>query len=155
MIDALKALFEMPRQESVEAHEHRLHVAVAAMLIETSRADFIQDAGEEEAMGKLLRSSLGLSEDEVQLLMVSATDRVDVATSLYEFTRTINDHYSAEQKVQMIGAMWMVAYADGDLNKYEEALIRRVADLTYVPHHDYIRCKLEAKDQLESSPREP
>jgi uncharacterized tellurite resistance protein B-like protein len=150
MIDALKALFVVPRQESEEACEHRLHTAVAAMLIETSRADFKQDAEEEAAMGELLRSSLGLSQDEVRALMVSASDRVDVATSLYEFTRTINDYSSAEQKVQMIRAMWMVAYADGDLNKYEEALIRQVADLTYVPHHDYIRCKLAAKEQLEA-----
>ena len=77
--------------------------------------------------------------------MVAATERVDVSTSLYEFTRVINDHYSAEQKVQLVGAMWSVAYADGDLDKYEEALIRQVAELTYVPHQDYIRCKLAAQ----------
>jgi uncharacterized tellurite resistance protein B-like protein len=69
---------------------------------------------------------------------------VDEATSLYEFTRIINDHYSAQQKVQLIGAMWAVAFADGNLDKYEEALIRQVAELTYVPHQDYIRCKLAA-----------
>ena len=39
---------------------------------------------------------------------------------------------------------WAVAYADGNLDKYEEALIRQVAELTYVPHQDYIRCKLDA-----------
>ena len=35
--------------------------------------------------------------------------------------------------------------ADGRLDKYEEHLIRQVAELTYVPHQDYIRCKLDAK----------
>jgi uncharacterized tellurite resistance protein B-like protein len=35
-----------------------------------------------------------------------------------------------------------VAYADGDLDKYEEHLIRRVAELIYVPHEEYIRAKL-------------
>jgi uncharacterized tellurite resistance protein B-like protein len=40
--------------------------------------------------------------------------------------------------------MWAVAFADGNLDKYEEALIRQVAELTYVPHQDYIRCKLAA-----------
>ncbi|PLW69342.1 TerB family tellurite resistance protein [Pseudohalioglobus lutimaris] len=146
MIDALKALFEMPRQESATEREHRLHMAVAAMLIETSRADCTQSAEEEQAMAELLHGSLGLSENEVYSLIKTASERVDVATSLYEFTRTINDYYTAEQKVEMIGAMWKVAYADGDLDKYEEALIRQVADLTYVPHSDYIRCKLVARD---------
>jgi uncharacterized tellurite resistance protein B-like protein len=144
MINTLKALFEMPQRESEEVLQHRLRVAAAAMLIETARADFTQDAEEQAAMEALLRSSLGLSDDEVHALMVDATERVDVSTSLYEFTRVINDHYSAEQKLQLVGAMWSVAYADGDLDKYEEALIRQVAELTYVPHQDYIRCKLAA-----------
>ena len=145
MISTLKALFEMPKRESEEVLQHRLNVAAAAMLIETARADFTQDADEQEAMAALLSRSLGLGDEEVQSLMAAATERVDVATSLYEFTRVINDHYNAEQKVQLIGAMWAVAYADGDLDKYEEALIRRVAELTYVPHADYIRSKLAAE----------
>lgn len=145
MISTLKALFEMPQRESEEALLHRLNVAAAAMLIETARADFTQDAEEQAAMEALLRSSLGLTDEEVSTLMTAATERVDVSTSLYEFTRIINDHYSAAQKIQLIGAMWMVAYADGDLDKYEEALIRQVAELTYVPHQDYIRCKLSAE----------
>jgi uncharacterized tellurite resistance protein B-like protein len=120
------------------------HVAAAAMLIETARADFTQDEDEQAAMKTLLSGSLGLPATEVQELMETASNRVDEATSLYEFTRIINDHYSAQQKVQLIGAMWAVAFADGNLDKYEEALIRQVAELTYVPHQDYIRCKLAA-----------
>ena len=77
-------------------------------------------------------------------MIEQASDRVDESTSLYEFTRVINDHYSAEQKLQLVSCMWQVAYADGNLDKYEEHLIRRVAELTYVPHQDYIRVKLEA-----------
>ena len=144
MIGALKALFELPERESEESKRHRLHVAAAAMLIETARADFTQDEDEQAAMKTLLSRSLGLPATKVQELMEAASNRVDEATSLYEFTRVINDHYSAEQKVQLIGAMWAVAYADGNLDKYEEALIRQVAELTYVPHQDYIRCKLKA-----------
>jgi len=42
--------------------------------------------------------------------------------------------------------MWAVAYANGNLDKYEEHLIRRVAELTYVAHEDYIRAKLDAQN---------
>ena len=81
----------------------------------------------------------------------AATERkraaqVDESTSLYEFTRVINDHYTPQQKQQLIYAMWTVAYADGDIDKYEEHLIRQVAELTYVAHEDYIRAKLRARD---------
>ena len=136
MIGALKALFELPAGDSAESRQRRLHLAAAALLIETARADFTQDASEEAALKQLLCSSLQLEQDQV----------LDQATSLYDFTRVINDHYSADQKLQLISAMWAVAYADGNLDKYEEHLIRQVAELTYVPHQDYIRSKLDAAD---------
>ena len=145
MIDALKKLFEPPARESVAAQHHRLRLAAAALLIETARADFSEDEAEQVALRGLLCSSLGLEHDEVARLIEQASNRLDQSTSLYEFTQVINDHYSAAQKLQLISAMWGVAYADGELDKYEEHLIRQVAELTFVPHQDYIRVKLEAR----------
>ena len=146
MISALKALFDKPAKDSEELQQHRLRLVAAALLIETARADFTQDAEEQAAMEQLLSSSLQLDKQQVHKLVVAAENKVDDATSLYEFTREINDHYSPDQKIQLIKAMWTVAYADGKLGKYEEHLIRQVADLIYVPHQDYIRSKLAAKE---------
>lgn len=145
MITALKSLFILPAGDTPEEHRHRVHLASAALLIETARADFTQDAEEEAALEDLLCASLSLSRDEVHALVEQAAKRVDAATSLYEFTRVINDHYQPTEKLELIAAMWRVAYADGNLDKYEEHLIRQVAELTYVPHQDYIRSKLEAR----------
>ncbi len=144
MIRALKSLFEVSPRESEEERRHRQQLAAAALLIETARADFTEDSSERAALARLLSNTLQLSADEVEELVAAASSRVDRATSLYEFTRVINDHYSAEQKLQLVADMWAVAYADGNLDKYEEHLIRQVAELTYVPHQDYIRTKLAA-----------
>ena len=146
MIKALKALFEVPAQETPEQRHHRMQLAAAALLIETARADFNQGAEEEAALATLLSNSLRLDANEVQELISQAAAQVDESTSLYEFTRVINDHYTPQQKQQLIYAMWTVAYADGDIDKYEEHLIRQVAELTYVAHEDYIRAKLRARD---------
>ena len=145
MIAALRKLFEVPAQESEEDRQQRMRLAAAALLIETARADFTQEASEQAALEQLLSSSLQLEPAAVRELLEAASSRLDESTSLYEFTRVINDYYSAAQKLELIGAMWRVAYADGDLDKYEEYLIRQVAELTYVPHGDYIRAKLEAR----------
>ena len=145
MIDTLRALFETPARETREALRHRLQLASAALLIETARADFTQDGDEEAAMEKLLHNSLMLPATEIQELMRQATDKADEATSLYEFTRLINDHYLEEEKLQLIHNMWVVAWADGNIDKYEEHLIRRVAELIYVSHQEFIRGKLAAK----------
>ena len=146
MIKALKALFEVPAEETPEQRQHRMQLAAAALLIETARADFNQGAEEEAALASLLSKRLRLDASEVQELINQATAQVDESTSLYEFTRVINDHYTPQQKQQLIYAMWTVAYADGDIDKYEEHLIRQVAELTYVAHEDYIRAKLRARD---------
>ena len=146
MIKALKALFEVPAEETPEQRQHRMQLAAAALLIETARADFNQGAEEEAALATLLSKSLRLDASEVQKLINQATAQVDESTSLYEFTRVINDHYTPQQKQQLIYAMGTVAYADGDIDKYEEHLIRQVAELTYVAHEDYIRAKLRARD---------
>jgi uncharacterized tellurite resistance protein B-like protein len=154
MIRALKALFEPPLHgvEDEQSRKHRTQLAAAALLIETARADFTQSAEEEAAMESLLCNALELEPTEVHELIEQASSRVDEATSLYEFTRVINDHYSEGEKLQLVANMWAVAYTDGDLDKYEEHLIRRVAELTYVPHQDYIRAKLSARERAGVQP---
>ena len=145
MINTFRKLFETPARETGAEREHRQRLAAAALLIETARADFSEDGVEEAVLTTLLCETLGLDAAQVSELLVQASAQLDEAASLYDFTRVINDHYSAAQKLELITNMWRVAYADGRLDKYEEYLIRQVAELTYVPHSDYIRAKLVAK----------
>jgi uncharacterized tellurite resistance protein B-like protein len=42
--------------------------------------------------------------------------------------------------------MWQVAYADADLSAHEQHVVRKIADLLYVPHAAYIAAKLRARD---------
>ncbi|HEY6131063.1 MAG TPA: TerB family tellurite resistance protein [Halioglobus sp.] len=145
MIQVLKAIFERPRKSGEASELHDIRLAAAALLVEAARADFIQDAAEIARLTQLLNTSLHLGQDEIHQLILAAQERVEVATSLYEFTRVINDHCSATHKRLLISAMWAVAYADGNVDKYEEHLIRQVAQLLFVTHSDYIQCKLAAQ----------
>jgi len=146
MIQVFKALFEQRPRASAETQQHNLRLAAAALLVETARADFSQDATELTKLTQLLSTALQLGRDEVNELVVAAQQRVEAATSLYEFTQVINAQCDADQKLQLVSAMWLVAYADGNLDKYEEHLIRQIAELTYVSHRDYIQCKLAAQN---------
>jgi uncharacterized tellurite resistance protein B-like protein len=146
MIHVFKALFEQAPQESEESKQRTLRLAAAALLVETARADFTECDTEINKLSQLLTSALKLHQSEVDDLVKQAQKRVEDATSLYEFTKVINASCTLEQKVQLISSMWAVAYADGDIDKYEEHLIRNVADLIYVPHSNYIHCKLSAQN---------
>ena len=145
MIKSLKALLQTPPSDDEETQRRSIRLAAAVLLVETARADFTEDITEMNKLTDLLKSSLQLRDDEVHDLVTAAKERVEESTSLFDFTRIINDHYNAEQKLELIRAMWAVAYADGNLSKYEEHLIRQVADLTYVTHSDYIHCKVTAQ----------
>jgi len=146
MIRRLKALFADSPQQSVESDKRNVRLAAAALLVETARADFTESDVEMKKLTQLLTTALELEAAEVRELVDAAQERVEDATSLYEFTRVINESCTLERKLQLISAMWTVAYADGDIDKYEEHLIRNVADLIYVPHSNYIHCKLAAQN---------
>ena len=122
----------------------RRQVAAAALLFAVARADHVQDAREETTMRSTLQGTFGLSDKELEELLVIASKEVSDASSDYPFTREINDSFSDVEKSGLVKEMWRVAYADGNVHKYEEHLIRKVAVLIYVPHSEFIRTKLEA-----------
>ena len=150
MIRAFQRLFESTvaaaaRGPAADEREHGYHVATAALLVEMMRADYEVRPGEREAVLRALGAAFDdLSADETRDLLARAEERADDATSLYEFTRFINDQLDHEQKAHVVELLWRVAYADGDLDKYEEHLVRRIADLIHVPHSVFIRMKHRA-----------
>jgi uncharacterized tellurite resistance protein B-like protein len=78
----------------------------------------------------------------------AASARADAAVSLHEFTRLLNDALAPTDKQRVIGLLWRVAFADGTLDRYEDHLVRKVADLLYVPHAEFIRAKLAVQAEL-------
>ena len=68
--------------------------------------------------------------------------------------RRLNEELSRKEKVDIVGMLWRVAYADGHLDKYEEHLVRKAADLLYVPHRHFIRAKhASERDRPRDPPR--
>jgi uncharacterized tellurite resistance protein B-like protein len=149
MIGKLKALFEQIGAKNKDASitsPISKNLITAALMIEVMQADFSLDERERQAFISVLKLSFDLDENEVIELEELAHAKVEEATSLYEFTRQINDNFSAGEKLELIKNMWRVAFADGEIDRYEDGVIRRVAELIYVAHSDFIRMKLEVKN---------
>ena len=66
------------------------------------------------------------------------------STDYFQFTSLINGAYSPEQKIRLIELLWRIAYANESLHRYEEHLVRKVADLLHVPHSAFIAAKHRA-----------
>jgi len=142
MLDKIKQFFATDLDLHSGNPEEKLQLAAAALLIELSRADFSTDAEELKTIENALAKTFSLDSDKLTEIISLAHEEAKTSTSLYEFTRLINDNYSPEQKYQLILNMWQVAIADGEISKYEDHLIRKVAELTYVSHSDFIKAKL-------------
>ena len=147
MFRAFQRMFESTVVAAAHApaaddREHGYHVATAALLVEVMRADYEVRSEERDAVLRALEAAFDdLSPDETRELLERAEERADDATSLYEFTQHVNRQLDHEQKAHVVELLWRVAYADGDLDKYEEHLVRRIADLIHVPHSVFIRMK--------------
>ena len=151
MLDSIKSFFESRLATDEEQQEHHLlpaaDLASAALLIEVMRSDDQLDDRESAEFLRVLQECLGISRDDLEKLQKLAEEENRQATSLYEFTRLINDNYDYEQKCTLIENMWHIAFSDEKLDKYEDHLIRRIAELIHVSHSDFIRLKLKARDK--------
>lgn len=116
-------------------------LAVAALLIEVATADHILDEAELTKLSVILEKKFSLPHEQlVELTDLAKSESAD-STSLYQFTQLINRDCSHTEKFELIKAMWDVAYTDMNIDKYEEYIIRKVADLIHVSHSDFIKAK--------------
>jgi len=148
MLKTLKALFEDQIAQYVSADDPRdaLPLAVAALLMEISRADQDVDDAERHAVCEAVARICDTSADELETLLASAEEAVDEAVSLYDFTSVVNEHLDHGRKYELLLMLWRVAYADGRIDRYEEYYVRKIADLLHLSQRDFIRAKHVAQD---------
>ena len=143
-----KKIFKNEESEDPIIDDKTSTKACVALLLETSMADEILDESELMALKNTLQKDFQINENEIDELIDLAKENVEDSTSLYEFTRDINDNFDSAERIKLIESMWKIAYADGNIDKYEEHIIRKVSNLIYVAHSDFIKAKLSAKEQI-------
>jgi uncharacterized tellurite resistance protein B-like protein len=122
--------------------EERLKLAVAVLLLEIADSDFAQTPDERREIEHVIGQHFALTGKQAEALVVLAEAEHAAATDYFQFTRLINQHYTPEEKIRLIEALWRVAFADGKLHRYEEHVIRRLSDLLHVSHSSFIETKL-------------
>ena len=149
MINKIKDLISnfSSKEEIIEESDlSSLNNACAALLVEIAFADKDFDETEKQALKQALIQTYDISESEIQEIIEDAETAVDESTSLYGYTRIVNDEFGYEDKLNLLKNLWKVAYADGYLDKYEEHIIRKISDLIHISHSDYINIKLEIRE---------
>jgi len=150
MLKKLNELFSGAAQaHDDEAYQQeKFKVSVAALLVEMARADFDQSEAENAEIGRLLAGHFSLSESEALELLKKAEVATDDAVCLHDFTRTVHTGLEPAERLKVIELLWMVALSDNKLDKYEDYLIRKVADLMHVSPGDVVRIRNEVQQNL-------
>jgi uncharacterized tellurite resistance protein B-like protein len=143
----LKEWFGLDEPEEIETHD--IQHAAAALMVEVMVADHDWDDMEVDKIHELLIGNLNLTQAEAQEILGEAANKQQSANDLYQFTSVVNEHYDNDQKFELLKQLWIVAYADAQVDRYEEHMIRKLSDLLHLPHSQFIRAKILARDEME------
>lgn len=140
-----------PRAPDALQHGLRRPLALAVLMVETARADYDASQAERDAILAQLRECCDLDSAEADRVLAQACQQVDETVSLHEQLRLLNDELDDEAKTELMLWLWRIAYADGRLDPYEEARVRQLAELLYIPHGEFVRLRLQAEAECEDA----
>lgn len=154
MIERLKTVMQklaQTGQQGAVLSEDDIRMAAVALLVEVMMADNVIDSSEKQQLLKSTMSLLNVSREESEQLIERAVTKHKELVSLYDLTSVVNQQFDQTAKLELIAHMWRVAYSDQQWDKYEEHVIRKVADLLYISHQDFVHARVLAQEKLSQS----
>ena len=142
MFKLLKKIFKKENQEKENISD--INLASAIILIEVSYSDFEIKDVETEKMIKFFETSLNLSKEKSIWLNNEAQKLHKDTNCLRKYIKLINENYTKEEKMKLINIAWKIARADNEVDKYEEHRIRKISELLYLNHADFIKEKIDS-----------
>lgn len=146
MLEIVKKIFtQATDRDSVSSEKEnalKVGVATCALFLEMAHIDGEFDESERTHILHILKEQFGFSEEQVAPIMRAAEEELEGSIDLWRFTSLINENYTVEEKIQVIEEVWRIAYADGHLDKHEDYLVHKMADLLRLDHKQLIDAKL-------------
>lgn len=152
MRDIIKSFFNKnrttPSADQTAGEGHDVRVAACALLLEMAHVDGEFDDDEREKIVSILKGNFGLTDEYADEIIQTAKAEMEGSIDLWQFTHLINENYSVEKKRHVIELVWKVAYTDTRLDKHEDHLVHRLAELLNLDHKQLIDAKLKVKGTL-------
>jgi len=149
MLKTLKKMWGNSTPALLKHQNHEISLAITALMVQVMQQDDHLDEAEHHAIIEAIQERFGLSKKDAEKHIQKATQANQQANDLHQFTVPLIKAYSAQERIDIIRDLWLVALADKHIDPYEEALIRKVAELIGVHHHQFIDAKIMAKTNLQ------
>lgn len=115
--------------------------ACCQLLMEVARLDAANTEQKRDLVAEVMREQFNMPEAELDALIVAASRSENQLTSYFDSVKLINGSFDLSRKARFIEQLWRVAMVDGNIDMYEDHLVRKLSDLLYVPHNDFILAK--------------
>jgi uncharacterized tellurite resistance protein B-like protein len=149
MIDLVKKFFGKSSHDNSSNQRrqttHDIRIATCALLLEMSNIDGEFSDLERENIISILKKDFDLSDIYAATLLEASNEELKGSIDLWQFTNLINQNYSMEEKIRVIETVWDIVYADGKLDKHEDYLVHKLANLLRLTHKQLIEAKLKVK----------
>ncbi len=149
MFNRIMSLLQGEGEVAQESRFERVQVATCALLMEVAHSDGHYQKVEATIVHDLLAQKFNLSTDAVAELVDYSRQHREESLDLFQFAREINANFSRAEKLDVMEGIWRVIYADGTLDKHEDALARQLAALLRLDHKDVIDRKLLVLDEVD------
>jgi len=151
MIDIVKKFFGKrggEKREEKKESVHDIRIATLALLLEMSQIDGDFSELERDGIVAILKNDYHVSDEEADTLIASAKGELEGSLDLWQFTSLINQNYTPEEKKEIVEMVWRIAYTDGKLDKHEDFLVHKLADLLHLTHTKLIEAKVKVRKAM-------
>ena len=105
-------------------------VKIAALLIYAAKIDENYTHEEEKIIRKTLLN-LGVSEKNLDILIMNAKKFEENANQILDFTKEVKNLEEID-KIKIVRSLWRIIYSNKDADIYETNLMRRLSGLLYI-----------------------
>lgn len=145
MLNHLRRLLGAPAEGTADVD--KVQVATCALLLEMAYADRSFDSSEAGLIREHLKRHFDIGDDDLEALITSARQARRESADLFQFAREINAACSLDEKLAIMETLWRIVYADGVLDKYEDALARELSSLLRLSPRKAIDLKLKVLEE--------
>lgn len=128
--------------------EDEARLAAAALLMEAALADGAERAIECATAERLVAERCGLGAADARELIARGRAAAKGSSDLVRHTRALKRALEPADRIAVVVALWQVVLADGELDGYEEAVVRQIAGLLHVTDADRAAARRLALDRL-------
>jgi len=121
-----------------------IQLAAALLLVEVMNADHNVDEREKNAVKDALKNIFVLTDEEVRDIFEIANEHSKDVIPLQKYTSILNKALQPDEKLLLLEQIWRVVFSDNELDKYEEHLVRQIAELLYIRHSDFMLARHRA-----------